>query len=97
MYSHQVPVTMVARGDWACPVAAFRLLRLLLDQQGARHPFPLSYSAFNTNLQKRCRNAGISKEGVSTHSLRRGGTTQLALAGVPEAFIQAHGRWTSLE
>ena len=97
MDSHPVPVTMIARGDWACPVTAFRLLRLLLDQQGGGHPFPLSYSAFNTSLQRRCRDAGISKEGISTHSLRRGGTTLLALAGVPEAFIQAHGRWTSLE
>jgi hypothetical protein len=29
------------------------------------------------------------------HSLRRGGTTALALAGVPAAHIQRHGRWTS--
>ena len=35
--------------------------------------------------------AGIAKQGISTHSLRRGGTTALALAGVPENFIQAHG------
>ena len=45
----------------------------------------------------RCSDAGIAKQGISTHSLRRGGTTALALAGVPEAFIQAHGRWSSLE
>lgn len=97
MDHHPVPVTMIARGDWACSVAAFRLLRSLLAQQGGADPFPLSYSAFNTSLQRRCRAAGIRKQGISTHSLRRGGTTQLALAGVPEAFIQAHGRWVSLE
>ena len=94
---HPVPVTMVARGDWACPVVAFRLLRRCLARAGEQVPFPLSYSAFNVSLQKRCRAAGISKEGISSHSLRRGGTTQLALAGVPESFIQAHGRRASLE
>ena len=32
----------------------------------------------------------------SGHSFRRGGTTALLLAGVPEATIAAHGRWKSL-
>lgn len=92
-----VPVTMVARGDVFCPVLAFLLLMKLMRAAGEHAPFPSSYHAFNKSLQARCSDAGISKLGVSTHSLRRGGTTALALAGVPEAIIQAHGRWSSLE
>jgi hypothetical protein len=53
--------------------------------------------ALTPRLQMRCSDVGIAKQGISTHSLRRGGTTALALAGVPEASIQAHGRWSSLE
>jgi hypothetical protein len=78
----------------------------LLPPRGRASGAPPSQSrgvcAFNVSFQKRCLATGISKEGISkegtsSHSLRRGGTTQLALAGVPESFIQAHGRRASLE
>jgi hypothetical protein len=37
-----------------------------------------------------------SPENYAGHSFRRGGTTALFLAGVPETVIAAHGRWKSL-
>lgn len=74
----------------------------LVDALRVRHPlraggFAPSTSASKSFASKGISKEGISKEGISSNSLRRGGTTQLALAGVPESFIQAHGRWASLE
>ena len=37
----------------------------------------------------------VQKSVVAGHSLRRGGTTALTQAGVPEMLIQHHGRWES--
>lgn len=38
---------------------------------------------------------GVKESVVAGHSLRRGGTTALTQAGVPEMLIQHHGRWES--
>ena len=38
---------------------------------------------------------GVSSSRVATHSLRRGGASAYAAAGVPDADIQRFGRWTS--
>ena len=39
---------------------------------GESVPFPSSYAAFNKSLKARCLDAGVAKEGIRTHSLRRG-------------------------
>ncbi len=38
---------------------------------------------------------GVSVDVVAGHSLRRGGTSALTEAGIPEVLIQHHGRWES--
>ena len=92
-----MPVTMIATGDDFCPVRMFSLLRRLVAAAGGGNPFTATYASFLGSIKLRCVLAGVTKKGIKTHSLRRGGTTALALAGVPEAMIQAHGRWSSLE
>lgn len=90
------PVGLVTRGDLLCPVAAFATLFELMKGTEASTPlFPHSYSKFNSELQRRCKQAGLPAEGISTHSLRRGGCTALFYAGVPAEAIMAHGRWSS--
>ena len=90
-------IALVNRSDALCPVMALTRLLLTLGDYTADTPlFPNSYNQFNSELKRRCVIAGINKEGISTHSLRRGGATALFASGVPEAAIMAHGRWTSL-
>lgn len=94
---HPVDLFLVRRGDWFCPCWAVDHLRsLLVSVPGAgQGVYNKSYSAFNSELKRRCKRAGITKA-VTTHSLRRTGATMLFDAGVPEAAIMAHGRWVSM-
>ena len=39
---------------------------------------------------------GLDTKKISGHSLRRGGTTAMFVAGVSETVIQRHGRWRSV-
>jgi integrase len=91
-----VPVGIVARPDALCLVRAASYLFRGRGQAAANTAvYPRAYSTFNTGLQRRCRQAGIDKTGISSHSLRRGGTTALFQAGVRGESIMAHGRWSS--
>ena len=56
---------------------------------------PLSYTALSEMFQKRLRNIGQEEGGYSLHSLRAGGVTLAAAAGVAEKMYKAHGRWRS--
>jgi integrase len=96
---------IAARSDMLCPRKAFfHYISLLpLDRRSGRLPLfqeaasvaPLSYSFFNSTLKALVAAAGVPSKHFSTHSLRRGGTTALYLAGVAPDIIQAHGRWIS--
>ena len=55
----------------------------------------MSYQVFNTRFQALYAKTFGSSLGISSHSLRRGGTTELVAAGVPEIDIMLHGRWVS--
>ena len=100
-----VNVRIAARGDVLCPVAAARHLSSFfaatrspdaaffanrLDTDRA-----ISNQDFVSWLKGRCTAIGISATNISGHSLRRGGTTDMFLAGVPESVIALHGRWRS--
>ena len=47
-------------------------------------------------LKRRLSAIGLNAQLYGFHSLRRGGTTAMFAAGVPETMIQSHGRWASL-
>ena len=87
---------MVARPDPLCPLKAVTALFIHRDVASDTAVYPGSYSKFNAELQRRCATAGINKDGISSHSLRRGGTSALFAAGVPDTAIMAHGRWSSM-
>ena len=55
----------------------------------------LSYDKFNTMFKLFYKRAFGTSMGVSSHSLRRGGTTAMVAAGVREELIMKHGRWVS--
>lgn len=58
---------------------------------------PVTYDWFAKKLKSCINRAGLDMQGKFTsHSLRRGGATALALAGVPLHDIQKYGDWKSL-
>ena len=102
-----VQVEMVRRGDSLCPVLAqqryLSTVPTLLQQP--HHPFflasqsssqPMVDSQFIHRLKGLAKTAlGRDPAEFSGHSFRRGGASALLHAGVPEATIASHGRWTS--
>lgn len=60
-------------------------------------PTPLSDKVFIANLKHRVQyQLHLDPTQYAGHSFRRGGTTALFLAGIPETIIASHGRWKSL-
>jgi hypothetical protein len=101
-------VAIIRRDDALCPVAAYQAYISLLPRRlrRAEHPFflrhahsdtPLTDSTFIRHVRRWVRDhLHTDSDNYSGHSFRRGGTTALQLAGVPESTIAAHGRWKSL-
>jgi len=90
--------------------AAFDIVRVLFDWSlmtrgnmptdmffGSRSDrFKLQYRSFNLAIKKVAKVCGLPPHRFSTHSLRIGGASILAAAGVPDYVIQKMGRWKSL-
>ena len=88
--------------------AAFDIVEILFDWAvGAKllpsDPFlsfrqcwGLSYSRFNAAIKTVATAMSLDPTRYSTHSLRIGGASVLAAAGLPDYFIQVIGRWKSL-
>ena len=56
---------------------------------------PLSYSRMREILLASLTNIGLNKTLFGLHSLRSGGATSAANAGVPDRLFKRHGRWRS--
>ena len=103
-----VSVRIVSRPDAYCPVRAYRSYRALTHSslRAGALPFfrmehdrstPLSTDAALSSFKSRLSSVlGVSASEYGWHSFRRGGTTALFLAGVPDSLIAIHGRWLSL-
>jgi hypothetical protein len=102
-------VDIIRRDDELCPQRAYAAyVKLLPRSLTAPHlplffasrssPTPLSDSQFIDRIRSLARVALPDRDANSFagHSFRRGGTSALFLAGVPEATIATHGRWKSL-
>jgi hypothetical protein len=109
---HPVEVRLSARDDHLCPLKAVEhyqsfLLgntsseskesKLAFFRRDAKSTAPLSKDKFIAKLKGLVKELGLDPTHYAGHSLRRGGCTAMFLAGVPETFIAAHGRWRSLE
>jgi hypothetical protein len=105
---HKSHVDIVRRGDELCPVRAHLRYRALvpsaLNTPEAAYflaspstPTPLTDGDFIRRVRALVKSTlKCDPAPYAGHSFRRGGTTALAMAGVPEATIAAHGRWSSL-
>ena len=88
-------------GKPSCPVSLIKLhlqqchhpnSRPLFHFRNGKHLTPTSFSAI---LKESLQAAGENPRAYSTHSLRIGGATAAAAAGVEPALIQDLGRWRS--
>ena len=61
-----------------------------------RSSIRLSYHTMAKHIKATAVRMGFNKSFFSTHSLRIGGASALAAAGVPDYIIQTMGRWESL-
>ena len=55
----------------------------------------LTYSRMRELLKEKLQQLGFSMEDYSLHSLRAGGATAAAAAGIPDRVFKRHGRWKS--
>ena len=56
---------------------------------------PLSYSRAREIVQEAFETIGLPKNTFGLHSLRSGGATTAANAGIPDRLFKKHGRWRS--
>lgn len=103
--SRNVPVTVrvPATGTIICPEL---LLRAAMAHAPDRRPEApvfqdaqgngLTYLYFATALARLLATEGLDPSQYGTHSMRAGGATSLAIAGVPAYAIKALGRWKSV-
>ena len=61
-----------------------------------RSSIKLSYDTLVMRMKSTARRLGFNQAFFSSHSLRIGGASALAAAGVPDYIIQTFGRWKSL-
>lgn len=95
-------VKLFRTGGFVCP---WRWVQLALQHAPNKTPggalfqdsagAPLTYTALQTGLRALVKAAGLDTTRYSTHSLRIGGATSLALLGTPPYVIKHMGRWTS--
>lgn len=75
-----------------CPVPGDKLL---LQIPGVHGPTPLTYEIYQSTLKFCCKKAGLDETLFSSHSLRRGGCTFLAMNNFKIDYIKERGDWSS--
>ena len=55
------------------------------------------YRQFLDRIKVWCHCIGLNPDAFSTHSLRRGGTSDMVLGGVPDSICMENGRWKSMK
>ena len=56
---------------------------------------PLSYTRTREQILQAIKQIGLDEKLYGTHSLRAGGATFTANAGIPDRLFKKHGRWMS--
>ena len=70
---------------------------LIVSKSGAklRPAGQLSYSRMRELVLEKLSGLGLDKSKYGLHSLRAGGASAAANAGVPDRWFKTHGRWRS--
>ena len=95
------PVAMLQRYMAAAGIAPtsdlflFRGICKTKDGEKLRASGCLSYTTVRELFKKKLADLGHSSDGFGLHSLRAGGASAAAQAGVPDRLFKQHGRWSS--
>ena len=95
------PVAMLERYMATAGIASasdlflFRGICKTKDGEKLRTSGCLSYTTVRELFRKKLVNLGHSPDGFGLHSLRAGGASAAAQAGVPDRLFKQHGRWSS--
>jgi hypothetical protein len=101
-------VDIIRRDDQLCPLAAYLSYTSLIPQSLRRPDYPFFlHSTRSASPMSDTEFLHYVRDLITTvlhcdasnyagHSFRRGGTSALLQAGVPESTIASHGRWKSL-
>jgi hypothetical protein len=102
VFREGVEIQLYKNGSDTCP---YRLLWKSWEKARDKKPgapllqnadgSPLTYSALQSRLKALCKELGW-KGKITSHSLRIGGATSLAMLGYPAHVIRTMGRWKSL-
>lgn len=79
----------------ASKLRLFRAITSTKKGERLRAGGSLSYTRMHELLLKKLTDLGYDKSCFSLHSLRAGGATAAANAGVPDRLFKRHGRWKS--
>ena len=79
--------------DPSCELFLFRAITRTKEGEKLRPSGQLGYSTLCELLKKKLVELGYQAEQYSLHSLRAGGATAAANAGVPDRLFKRHGRW----
>ncbi|CAH3184252.1 unnamed protein product, partial [Porites lobata] len=94
-------VISVGSGEKTCPVKILRRYLTEVERYPSGHKFvainrPVSYSTIREYFKVNFKDIVPDISLFSTHSLRAGGASAAANAGVPDRLFQRHGRWRSV-
>lgn len=104
-----VQILLAQRHDDLCPVRALQRYLAHVSPSVTLGQLPLfravvngrlstngiSKSTISARLKLWVHAIGLDAVSFSAHSLRRGGATAAAMAGIPDRLIKLHGRWAS--
>ena len=82
--------------DFTCDEFIFRAISKGKYHKKSRNsPKRLSYTRVRETLLEALKKTGVNTKEYGTHSLRSGGATAAANAGIPDRLFKRHGRWRS--
>ena len=99
--THTCPVVMLERYmglagiNSSSDLFLFRAIRRTREGEKLRPAGQLSYSTLRELFKKKLVELGYQAEQSGLHSLRAGGATAAANAGIPDWLFKRHGRWKS--
>ena len=81
--------------SWSDQRFLFRPIQKTKRGETLRESGQISYSCLRDLFRKKLSCLGFSPDNFGLHSLRAGGASAAANAGVPDRLFKRHGRWKS--
>jgi len=103
-HMHVIPVSALPQSE-LCPLWAYCHMLALQPASASSpafsvirsgHLVPLTQHVLRQHFRRLVSDIGLNPVDYSFHSLRRGGATVAAMAGIPDSLIRTQGDWRSM-